>query len=859
MNLYELEKQYGLPSGLLTSVMKAESAGNPNAVSPRGALGLFQFMPETAKQYGINPLDPEQAAQGAARMYGDLIRKYGDIKSALAAYNWGQGNVDRKGTQNAPAETQNYIEKVLGGIGEFLVPSANAAEIETQQLEPQGETIDVEMPDGTVIEGVPEGTTKAQLTEMLAQKGISVSAGQEELPEQKREMSALEQVGSALRGYTRGATFGHSDEIEAGLASPIIALLTQKPIGQAYEMGLNTARGLTEEQTKEAPVTTLLSDIAGSVATGGAALKGVKALAKASPIISRVASTAAKFGQANPVKASAGVGALAGAVRGFGEGEGGFEDRVGGAETGAAIGGAGGAVLSTVAGKIGGSVGKKSGRLERTAQKLGYETAPETTAATKTSPATLATTLNTEELGPGISQQADELFPKTTGQRTQNADIQRLENAALAGTVSPAAQQAGFDALAKQNTAIKGFLQKIGGNIETGRDINALVDDVGRTVQSSYSAAKEGVDNAYKLAHEGDAIKIGTSEIKNGLFTQISRIRQETGIDLYKTVSPKANSVVKRLARYATDKGVTATKLRELENWRTMATSAARDTQGTSEGVFLKKLVKEYDVFMRRTAESAADIGDKNAIRAFRDAVSKRADMGRIFERNAFVEDLAKGRLNLDDARNRLIGTGAIKGKREMAETLDALIKASGKEANNVKVDLQNAFIKRIYQRSEGGFVHGSNTEKMLSPSKLRTELENLFIAQSEFAKKLYGEETVSAARQAIKELDLIKSTQISTRNPSGSGEIILRAFNNIVDKIPVVGQAKALVAKGGEAIKSAKDTKKVLGYFSGSEDVSPTSSVWSASKKAGAVAGGSLAARDNIPTITITPKKKDE
>ena len=164
MNLAKLEEQYGLPSGLLSSVQKTESGGDPNAVSPKGALGAFQFLPETAAQYGINPLDPEQAAVGAAEMYSELLNKYqGDVPSALAAYNWGQGNLDRKGMQNAPDETRNYIQRVMAGmgggqqmaddgtgyaapkqslaasalsrIGEMIVPSAQASEYVAQAPE----------------------------------------------------------------------------------------------------------------------------------------------------------------------------------------------------------------------------------------------------------------------------------------------------------------------------------------------------------------------------------------------------------------------------------------------------------------------------------------------------------------------------------------------------------------------------------------------------------------------------------------------------------------------------------------------------------------------------------------------------
>lgn len=124
-----LEKKYGLPQGLLSAQMHAESGGNPSAVSPKGALGAFQFMPDTAKEYGIDPLDPMQAAEGAARMNSDLIKKYGDVGTALAAYNWGQGNVDRKGLQNMPQETQGYVSQIMGKIGDFIVPSAHAEDV----------------------------------------------------------------------------------------------------------------------------------------------------------------------------------------------------------------------------------------------------------------------------------------------------------------------------------------------------------------------------------------------------------------------------------------------------------------------------------------------------------------------------------------------------------------------------------------------------------------------------------------------------------------------------------------------------------------------------------------------------------
>lgn len=107
--------------------MKAESNGNPNAVSPKGAQGLMQLMPDTAAELeaklGLAPgsaaRDPA-ANEKAGRAYMDgLLEKYGDQRLALAAYNWGPGNVDRWMASGAdlakvPQETKGYVQKVLG-------------------------------------------------------------------------------------------------------------------------------------------------------------------------------------------------------------------------------------------------------------------------------------------------------------------------------------------------------------------------------------------------------------------------------------------------------------------------------------------------------------------------------------------------------------------------------------------------------------------------------------------------------------------------------------------------------------------------------------------------------------------------
>ena len=111
--LANLETKYQLPNGLLNAVMQTESGGNNNAVSPKGARGAFQFIPATAKQYGVDTSNFNSSADGSARMFSDLQKAHnGNLDKMLASYNFGQGNVAKNGMDNLPKETQDYIVKV---------------------------------------------------------------------------------------------------------------------------------------------------------------------------------------------------------------------------------------------------------------------------------------------------------------------------------------------------------------------------------------------------------------------------------------------------------------------------------------------------------------------------------------------------------------------------------------------------------------------------------------------------------------------------------------------------------------------------------------------------------------------------
>lgn len=107
--------KWNVPAALLAAQLYAESNFNPFAVSPAGARGIAQFMPATARAYGLDdPYDADEAIDAQARLMSDLLKRFKTAALALAAYNAGQGAVERYGGIPPFAETQGYVAKVLG-------------------------------------------------------------------------------------------------------------------------------------------------------------------------------------------------------------------------------------------------------------------------------------------------------------------------------------------------------------------------------------------------------------------------------------------------------------------------------------------------------------------------------------------------------------------------------------------------------------------------------------------------------------------------------------------------------------------------------------------------------------------------
>jgi len=987
--LLELEKQHGLPSGLLQSVMMAESAGNPNAVSPKGAQGLFQFMPQTAKAYGINPLDPQQAAVGAARMYGDLSKQFGgDVPSMLAAYNWGSGNLTKKGMENAPKETRDYINKVQSGMGKQY------AQADTGNMTDASSVIDVEMPDGTIIEDVPVGTPK----EVIMAK-YNKTQPKQDVPVQLTPDTGMGRT--VLDQGLQGATFGFGDEITNRIGAGIASLVT----GENYSDLLNEASGMSKErlaaQFEENPVTSIASNIGGGLLTAGGASS---ALAKYAP---KASGALQSFAGASPYKAAAGIGAGTGALYGAGTSdkplaESGTDALIGGL-TGAGAGMAGTYVgRNVIAPLINKAIEKTP--LSTFADKFGRKTLntkSKNAVAAQQSP--FATPNVTEEtFAPELIKPKGEYFSKTGGQRTQSPDLQRLESNARAGLLNTEAESAIRGADVKQNREFISFVDKLAGKMDDTTDINSLVEGIGSTIKSKAATQKAVVNSAYDLAKEGKGVKIGIDDIRKGLWRGIVDAKKEGAYDL--TQMPKASSVIKRLADYSKKSGiskVTSVKLGEMENFRKQITNATNSSQDPTERKFLGEMLRNYDNFMEKTASEAVDIGDANAINAFKKAVSSRREYGKLFESNKLVEDIVTGGKSVDDTVQTLIGTGSIKGKKQMADNLNAIVKAAdadipaqnpikldsrkipwgktdnvsdsdeymvmvdkinetadyisdtiegefrklglnknftinstsskqsasryieiiddntgeyisrirlsdhatpdsaapvdisfnikqdtkddilryiNEEIQNkiwpkaseylpkntgqgdvVKSDLRQAFMKKVFDKSTLGTEPNNPNVARVSPAKLKTELENLFVNQSEFSKNLYGKEAHKAALQAIKELELISTTQANVKNPSGSGELVGRLLK-VMNKVPVVGRASGIasnIAESSTKYKGSQEVIKGLDEFGESLKKPMQSTFWAIEAPVAGVAAKESGSDREPMRLTITPKDK--
>jgi hypothetical protein len=131
--IYEAARRHGLAPELVAAVIRAESAFQARAVSVKGASGLMQLMPATARRFGVAPdriFDPQANVDAGVRYLAWLLERFeDDLSLALAAYNAGEGTVDRYGGVPPFRETRGYIQRIFTTLGLAHTPTQVASSL----------------------------------------------------------------------------------------------------------------------------------------------------------------------------------------------------------------------------------------------------------------------------------------------------------------------------------------------------------------------------------------------------------------------------------------------------------------------------------------------------------------------------------------------------------------------------------------------------------------------------------------------------------------------------------------------------------------------------------------------------------
>jgi len=213
----------GVSATVLAAQIQVESGGSPTALSPKGAQGVSQFIPDTAKRYGVDVTSPDSSIKGQAAYMKDLLAQFdGDYDKALAAYNMGEGSVERKNgvtglvmkygdkwLDNAPAETRKYVASIKALTGDIRSFRGDVQQLERMKSMYKAQT--EALKDDPVTYFVSQGIVSA---DSLAAKPIDFSN-----PNAVNPVAVKERLATAKAGVAQyGAAYKPLTNDEIGLA-----------------------------------------------------------------------------------------------------------------------------------------------------------------------------------------------------------------------------------------------------------------------------------------------------------------------------------------------------------------------------------------------------------------------------------------------------------------------------------------------------------------------------------------------------------------------------------------------------------------------------------------------------------------
>jgi hypothetical protein len=307
---------YRVDEDLVNAVIRQESAGNPNAVSPKGARGLGQVMPKTARNpgFGVKPLqsdDPAENVRFTADYLGALLNKYDGNKSlALAAYNAGPGAVDKHGGIPPYKETQNYVSKIMKALN----PIGEASASETPYKPTRSEFMRMKQ-QGMLPDSTPSKPTRAEFMAMkLAEKeqsqpgildraaqnlpGDIKNIGESTIQAVSHPIDTISGLGSVVRGGMQKAL---PDEAAQYLIDKGITPEARPQFDAFVDPLINTVKHPVESFAN-APASTILN--VASLASGASNLIKAGAGAAAKGAVAKNVANAAKANAGTAKKAA---------------------------------------------------------------------------------------------------------------------------------------------------------------------------------------------------------------------------------------------------------------------------------------------------------------------------------------------------------------------------------------------------------------------------------------------------------------------------------------------------------------------------------------------------------------------------
>jgi len=202
--LLEQAERYGIPPQMALNLVRQESGFKQSAVSPKGALGLMQLMPATAKELGVDPTDPYQNIEGGMRYLRQQYDRFGDWSLAAAAYNAGPGAVEKYGGIPPFKETQAYVPIVMRDVEvSEATPAARRRQYGLGDADP-GTT-------GQILDAVRKGyMTKSEAGKYVSEgllEGFEGGSAYDILQGEEEQASFLDRLGDAAAGMEAAGLF----------------------------------------------------------------------------------------------------------------------------------------------------------------------------------------------------------------------------------------------------------------------------------------------------------------------------------------------------------------------------------------------------------------------------------------------------------------------------------------------------------------------------------------------------------------------------------------------------------------------------------------------------------------------------